>query len=636
MIVARFSQALLDPAEAAAFAAVLWAGGGRKVLHAPAGRWAVAEARRPADLQHPIPAFSRSGRVALFNGQLHNRAELASALGLDSRADSSVVYAEAVDAWGDDADQRVVGHYCAITFRPDEPVARVARSPFTAPPLHVRDAGEVLTISSTTRSLFWRDEAARKIDFDRLGRTLISDFSDPFRDTYEGTVRVPLGRALLVGRGQVRELWRYDIHANPPVRLKRDEDYVAAARELLDEGTRHAMAGARKPCIALSGGLDSPLVAVSMLRGLPPGQTLDAFTFGPESTWQGPDYPGAYSREFPKIAALVARYPQIRPVEVTCDGEDFRYRQRDLLRALDQGPASLGLSMHYKAVYEAAADAGCDVLVNGGFGDEAFSAKPAWAAVEFFRTGRWRQLWRLMRENPGDDRPMWHRFIAMAVLPQLPYRAWRFLQNLRPRQAPDLNSRWGVSPEWLEGGAQLARARAAGVDLERLAFPTRRSYWDAILADDGSDAEEMQQAFLQLDGVETRDAAAYRPLVEFCYGVPTAQFARDGWMRWLARRMGEGEIPDEIRLNRNRGWPNVDWHLRLGRIRHELIDEIALMSEVPEIAAIVDLPGLRRALEEFPEEPPVGMFDDMTLAYGVACGISAGRFIAYAQGRNDL
>ena len=78
------------------------------------------------------------------------------------------------------------------------------------------------------------------------------------------------------------------------------------------------------------------------------------------------------------------------------------------------------------------------------------------------------------------------------------------------------------------------------------------------------------QAFEQMYGVAQRDPMAYRPFVEFCLGLPTNMFMRDGEMRWLAKEMAKGIMPEEQRLNRLNGRWDADWHLRIGRRRRDL------------------------------------------------------------------
>lgn len=60
-------------------------------------------------------------------------------------------------------------------------------------------------------------------------------------------------------------------------------------------------------------------------------------------------------------------------------------------------------------------------------------------------------------------------------------------------------------------------------------------------------AGDVSQAFEQLYGLRRRDISAYRPLGEFCLSLPPGDFLADGVDRRLARRMGDGSVPDRIR-----------------------------------------------------------------------------------------
>lgn len=75
--------------------------------------------------------------------------------------------------------------------------------------------------------------------------------------------------------------------------------------------------------------------------------------------------------------------------------------------------------------------------------------------------------------------------------------------------------------------------------------------------------------------------------------------------------------------------------MRLKRARPDLLDEVERMEDDPDIAALIDLPRLRRLLAEFPDSPADAAEPYLYITTLVRA-ISAGRFIAFAKGRNDI
>lgn len=584
---------------------------------------------------HWQPGIGPSGQLALFHGQLHNRAELRRDFAL-SEADDATLYAAALARWGDQTDQHVIGHYCSIALQPGASTLRLARSPIEAPPLHFRLFQGEVRAASHPRPLFWRDPAPRRANLDRLARTMLVDFSDDFAGLWEGCGRMPQGCAIELGPDGQREVWRYHLPTSPILRLPRPADYVEAARAMLDEAVLRVADGATRPGLLLSGGLDSASVAASLAVQLP-DQPIFGFTCGPETDWTAPPAPHlSFFHEFPAAEALAAMHPQLR-VEY-CGNEvlDFRHGQTELIRVMDCGTPSVGLGWAHHALHAKARDRGCDVLLTANWGNETFSNGAPWSFSEWLVRGQWLRLFRTLRARHGDPRPLWRKFLSLAVTPLLPRPLWQAAMRLShgPSHPPLANC--GLSPAWIAQHDLLGKAQASGWDPTRIQFGSRQAFWQRIMAEDGQDREQYSQGMELLYGVPLRDPAAYRPLVELCAVLPTELYHQPGSERWLAREMARDRLPEAQRENRKMGLHHVDWQRRIARAAPELRDELARMAGDPEIAALVDLPRLQRLLDGIADADPGDFAAALPYITALPIGLAAGRFIAYAKGRNDI
>lgn len=117
--------------------------------------------------------------------------------------------------------------------------------------------------------------------------------------------------------------------------------------------------------------------------------------------------------------------------------------------------------------------------------------------------------------------------------------------------------------------------------------------------------------------------------------VPVEQLMRDGESRFLARRMGIGRLPEEIRTETRYGLQHGDWHLRLGRQLGSLKAELKSLEHDPQVGRLVDIPRLIRLLEDFPASDRVER--NVALQYQITLpnGIAAARLIRSVSGRND-
>ena len=166
------------------------------------------------------------------------------------------------------------------------------------------------------------------------------------------------------------------------------------------------------------------------------------------------------------------------------------------------------------------------------------------------------------------------------------------------------------------------------------AAPRKQRAWLARALNTAfEESSDVWQGFEQLYGVPMRDPAAYRPLAEFCFGLPTDLYLHHGESRWLARAMARGLLPEAQRTNPRSGRHHPDWLAKLAPRRAELRAELGRLEQVPELAEMFDFPRLKAALDDWPSETPTGE-DALPLQVAVTRGLTAARFINYVSGRN--
>jgi asparagine synthase (glutamine-hydrolysing) len=192
-----------------------------------------------------------------------------------------------------------------------------------------------------------------------------------------------------------------------------------------------------------------------------------------------------------------------------------------------------------------------------------------------------------------------------------------------------------LSQEYRAKSGAERRLKDTGFILDRHQPRNRRHAQRLLFQNLDGEADEIYQAFEQMYGVPQRDPTAYRPFVEFCFGLPTKMFLRDGQMRWLAKQMAKGIMPEEQRANRLNGRWDSDWHLRISRRRKDFLAEIDRLEKDERLASMLDLPRLRSALEDWPEQTELDPQKSYAQEFAVPRALLTARFINYVEGRNS-
>lgn len=577
------------------------------------------------------PSRTANGSHVLFAGHIDNRAQLARDLAIRPVNDAEL-YAAGYSAWGDDVDLRLIGQFATIIVRPNGAEIRLARSPIDAPPLFFWHDAQRFIVASLPNVLFATGEVEQRIDEQKVADELFLNSADEARSWFTGVRRLACGQRAKACANDVAIESFYDATSLPQVRFKDERDYVAAANALLEEGTRAALEGFRRPAISLSGGLDSQAVAAQIVR-CRPGEPIEAFTGVPEAEWDGISHPAVFGNERPHVEALAAIYPEIRPHWVDAPGLFLDHKIEAMFLLSGEAPANAANLHWIHESYAQARAAGCDVILDGGFGNVSFSFDGSGALATMFKRGHWRQLWREAGHlAPVHANSRTRALAAQAILPFAPDWLHDLLERTGLRKANNPFETWcPLDRAYAESTGVQQRAKAAEHDSHFRYLHNSRAWRDSMVMNSGS-GSSISQAFDLIHGIESRDPTAYRPLVEFCLGLPDDQYLRDGEARRLARRMLRGRIPDTVLDETRWGSQSADWHLRLGRQREDLIAEIDRLASDQAIAGMLNLRALRQALAEWPATSRGETSPRLKLA--LTRGLTAARFVRFVEGRN--
>ena len=569
---------------------------------------ATAPVAAMADRFRPSPIAVTPDHVAMIDGRIDNRMELAAALGWrgPARDDAALILAGWA-RWGEALLDRLVGDYALVVVDRRRRRVVLARDPAAQRPLFYALFEGTIAFASRPLALALRPGHTPRWDRQRLADGLAGLMARDGHSLFAGVRAVPPGGLVRWSAEEVA-VARWFAPSLEPLRLAGQEDYVAAYREQLDRAVMARIDGLSRPIVAqLSSGYDSAAVAATAAR-LAGGSPLLALTAAPPLGY-APQRVGGRATDESGLAALVAAQHGMRhcvlrqPPRLSLDGLRMTMRRQ-------QDPFSNLLNglWHDQCLAEARA-AGATVMLGGALGNATLNAGAVPALGELFAQSEWRR---------------WARE-ALALHRAGGGSGWRIVAD---SAGPSL-------PGWLDQGARrlIGRARTpppgrfAGPALRDLSpspveRPPRRPAADRLASIARLDkALLVKGAALEL-GVAELDPFADRRLIEFSLRLPPEQLVANGVARPLARRALADRLPVDVIECRHRGVQLANWHDAIDRhgVR-EIVEEISANATVREL---VDLAAIERAIARWPTGAAPGGDDELVYASELPSALALG------------
>jgi asparagine synthase (glutamine-hydrolysing) len=591
----------------------------------------------PEDAADRQPWQAHGGAAILVaNGRLDNRDELGDALAIDNplrrtMADSELLL-RAYERWGLGCLDRLLGEFTFAVWDTRDRRLVCARCQVDGPPLYYHRSERFFAFATTPAALFALPDVPRALAERRLANQL-GFVPGQIQDTYYRDIFcLPPAHHLDLADRRVTTARYWQLDRSRQIRLGSDKDYEAALRERFDQAVRARLRSVHPIGSMLSGGCDSSAVTATAAHMLAEDRkTLAAFTAAPREGYP----PTAFGRptdESRLAAELAAGLPNVRHHIV-------RPRGRTALDRLDQANPLFGCPIFtpanlvwYSDVLDTARQSRVRVLLNGNLGNSTISYTGMPRLAGLLRSGQW---YRLAREALGLRRNghASRQIARAAVGPLLPSAVARW----RSRSATEADSA-------VAGFSAINPAFAAEMGLEAKALSRDRD----LTLRPSSDGFAARQAMLALDdrgeywnaslagwGIEPRDPTSDRRVLEFCLAVPDEQYLRDGVTKSLFRRTFADRIPAAEIAARPRGYQGADWHEGLEAAREQIVTEIGRLEKSPGARRALDLPRLRRLVEDW----PTGNWHSsaVTRKYRLMLlrAVAVGKFIRWVEGGNE-
>ncbi|MFA5964182.1 MAG: asparagine synthase-related protein [Sphingomonas sp.] len=576
------------------------------------------------------PVEIRDGVVVVSDVRLDDPASVAAMLdaGADHVGGDAALVARACARWGIDAASRLRGSFAFALWDEERRRLSLARDPLGSRPLFYVEHARHIVFGTALPTLLALSEVPREMDELVLAQYLTRENRDQERTLYRDIRRVPPGGIAIfdADSARIRRYWTID--DIKPVRLRADDDYVEAGREMLDRAVASCISRSGKLGATLSGGLDSSgaVATAARLRGT---NGFTAFNRAP-----GSPHPYGGMDERLLAGEVAARYPHVDLVVV----DDRRISPRDTDPAIEAAAMGIprGGSVNitwFESVMIAAEQAGIDVLMGGGLGNLTLS----WDGAPNFRAdlagGRWASASRGIAMAARTSRRSIPSFLAHHLARPVVPRKWRRLRLLTARGSAPWLEYCLISPDFLSQVDYMRHARESDADV----MPAQtRPYREQRLAALQSQAPRDIASFGRRKWrFENRDPYGDLRLVEFTLAIPDNQYWRGGVDRWLARRVLADRIPPSLAREWRRGRQCPEWYTIVSARRDGMAAAIDTIARSPLASRVVDVPRMRRLLDDWPRDAEAAKDHVQIYGHAMHRAIAMGGFLRWYEGGNE-
>lgn len=493
----------------------------------------------PEEQGEEQPLVDASGRAVIsFDGRLDNREWLAGALGVAPASNHSISDAQlalwAYLRWGEPCVERLLGDFAFVIWDTLEQSLFVARDALGGRDVlyYVDDA--LCLIASEASQLLAHPFVEPVINDGYLSAFLNSQWEDPEQSVFKDIYHCPPAHYMMISAEHVQKRRYWDVDPENRIEYRRDEGYADHFLALFTEAVNCRLRTNAPVGISISGGMDSPSVAVVAARLL---------------AESGRGSLKSYSYVFDEFSESDERV-YIEPVIAACglDGKLIPGDDKWTLKELERWPIFLEFpGQDYLvwltiSVLEAAAAAGCRTLLTGAYGDALFGGAIYWAADVLRERRLMSVLPALLKQKATVN---WYQDLVFNGLRLfLPEAVRAPIRRVRPRrpvmQHPGLGPR--LQSLQAPNSDQLSdRLR------KFLKTPGRwQRYWFLTEGSTAISIALLRQRSIPF-GIEYMHPYADRRLVEFVMAVPGDQLGWPLQKKRVLRQAMTGILPEKVR-----------------------------------------------------------------------------------------
>ncbi len=554
------------------------------------------------DYNDKQPLVGASGVRVVFDGRIDNRGDLAHQLGLETDArswpDSAFVVA-AFEKWGTECTHKLIGDYSFAAWNAATRRLVLARDHMGHRPLFFHRGAGFFMFASTPSALFANPRVPMDLDDGNFVMDLAFTLTGTSETIYRNIECVPPGHAITLCAGSMNIYRHWRPETIPELNYARDEDYVDAFREILQESVVCRLRTIHPIGSHLSSGWDSSTVtsiAASFLAGR--GQCLQSFTAVPPARWR-PDYDDTSSptNEAPLAAAVAARLPNVKHVlshwpQVL----DFRVLDRDY-DAFERPRKTVSLVGWLDQLHVDARQRGIRVMLAGGCGNRTISCTGLETLSFLFHNN---QIPALIREWLALGKAGYSLALRAqsSFGPYLHERVWSALRWLYGVQHPSDEMRLGINGELLSEARLFQAIRNHGILHENNRRMDYRIY--RKLCTSSLDLASTWGGGLAAYDLQIRDPTADRRLMSFRAAVPDTQFLHRGTTNWLLRRTMDNRLPPDLMCQTGRAQQAADWFLSATNAKKDIEEEVERSVAIPRLSDLVDWTFFRKLVENWP------------------------------------
>ena len=522
----------------------------------------------------------RSGsRILTFDGRLDNREHIAYRLGvsLSDRISDAGLVMSGYSQFGCEIFKDLVGEFALVLASVETRSLYFVRSECGA---------RTLFYSIVDNTLFWASDFAALVRASGVDLAVNDDYviqyllcQAPISETpLKNVSPAPPNFIVHFQNGLLKsstEIW--DPTSVPAIRFKTDSEYEHQFRRLVKAAVSARLRAKRCVCAELSGGLDSSTVVLMADRIL-------------RETGENPEYLQTLSFVYEQSktcdeSAFIEAVEQKRGIR----SHHIREEEQRICTGLDDSsftglPNPLhGVPGRYFSIAERMRAHGARVLLTGLGGDHLFWSDLDGCGIvadELFKC----KLLAAHRESRN-----WSRSANTPYYELLFGRAVPFaLRSLLGREAHFKEP--GI-PSWLRAGRYFTPPSHFGRSRNWRILPSRRSQVFAVEHFFRCTASGL---FAEYNELYVSHPYSYRPLVQFCLGIPIRQFLRDGQTRSLlrrafrdllppkvARRVSKGLVDETIVRTVKSAWPDLSARLSSWKVcQREYVDHARLSNSL--------------------------------------------------------